>query len=118
MLQILFLRNETLDMMFWSVKSVLTIVFVKKENLKRGSLEGSYYYAKHRVRETHVTNPFFTKRNIGYDVFEWEEHIHICFSKKRLPQTGEHRRVKPLCVRSRKGNACYKSIFYKTKHWI
>ena len=56
-------------------------------------MEGAHYYAKDRVRETHVTNPFFTKRNSGYDVLGWEEHITNCFSLKRLPRTGEHRRL-------------------------
>ena len=97
MLQILFLQNETLDMMFWSGKSILTIVFVKKEYLNPGSLEGSHNYAKDRVWETHGTNPFFTKRNVGYDVFEWEEHIHNCFRQKRKPQTGELGRLIQLC---------------------
>ena len=89
MLQILSLRNETLDTMFWSGKSILTIVFFKKENLNPGSMEGSHHYAKDRVRETHATNPFFTKRNIRYDVLEWKEHIQNCFRQKRIPQSGE-----------------------------
>ena len=55
-------------------------------------MEGSQYYAKEGVREPHVTNPFFAKRNIGYGVLEWEQHIPNCFRRKRIPPTVEHGR--------------------------
>ena len=48
------------------------------------------YYAKDGVREPHVTNPFFAKRNIGYGVLEWKEHIAKWFCHKRISQTVEH----------------------------
>ena len=40
------------------------------------------YYAKDGVREQHVTNPFFAKRNIGYDVLEWKSILQNGFFKK------------------------------------
>ena len=70
------------------MNSVFPIVFVKKECLEPGSIEGSNYYAKDQVRETHVTTPFFMKQNIGYNVLECEEHISNCFCQKRIPWTG------------------------------
>ena len=92
-----FLRNEALDIMFWSGTSIFLIVLVKKEYLKPGSIEGSHYYANARVREMQVTNHFFTKRNIGYNVLECEQHISNCICQKRIPRTGEHRRLPLLC---------------------
>ena len=73
------------------------MVLVKKEYLEQGRMEGSQYYAKNQVRERHVSNPFLAKRNIGYDVFEWEELIPNGFSQKGIPRTGEDGRLPILC---------------------
>ena len=76
-------RNIGYDVLEW--KSIFQFVLVKNEDLETWSIEGSQYYAKDRVGKPHITNPFLEKRNIGYDVLESEEHILICFSKKRIP---------------------------------
>ena len=71
-------------------RSIFQSVLVKKEYLEPWRMQGSQYYAKHQRREPHVSNPFLAKRNMVYDVLEWEEHIPKGFSQKEIPRTGEH----------------------------
>ena len=75
-------------MMFWSGKSIFLIVLVKKEYLKPGSIEGSHYYDNVRVRETQVTNPFFTKRNIGFVFCGGKSIFTIVLVKKEYLKPG------------------------------
>ena len=87
------------------------MVLVKKEYLEPGRMEGSQYYAKHQGRELHVSNPFFVKRNMRYDVLEWEEHIPNGFSQKGTPRTVEDGRLPILCKTSNKGNRMFQILF-------
>ena len=73
------------------------MVLVKKEYLEPGRMEGSQYYAKHQGREPRVSNPFLAKRNMGYDVLEWEKHITNSFRQKGIPRTVEDGRLPILC---------------------
>ena len=108
----LFLRNERQDTMFLSGKSIFEIVLVKKEHLEPWRMEGSQYYAKHQIKETHVSNPFFVKRNMGYDALEWEEHIPNCFSQKGIPRTVQDGWLPILCKTSNKGNRMFQILFF------
>ena len=69
-------------MMFWSGKSIFTIVFVKKEYLNPGSLEGSHHYAKDRVWETHATNLFLRNETLDMMFSSGKSIFTIVFVKK------------------------------------
>ena len=88
-------RNVGYDVLEW--EKLINICFLQKRKPQSGELEGSHHYAKDRVWETHATNPYLTKRNVGYDVLEWEEHINNCFRQKRKPKTGDLGRLILLC---------------------